>query len=158
MRHFLATIWAVVLLLAGVPACLAQEQPETLPLAIGSHGYSVTVADLEKLPVTRVVTKTPFLPGEVTYEGVLLRDLLKAAQLSSPTLVMTALNDYAVDVPSSDAEKYNVIVAYKADGKFMRVRDKGPFWLIYPMDQFPELQDEATATKMIWQMKAIEAK
>ena len=148
---------AVVTVFFGlVCGAFAQDRPETLPLAIGDH-YSVTVADLEKLPVTRIATKTPFLPGTVVFEGVLLRDLLKAAALKAATLKMTALNDYTVDVPESDAETYDVIVAYKLDGKYMRVRDKGPFWLVYPLDQHAELQNEATATKMIWQMKTIEA-
>jgi hypothetical protein len=147
---------AVVVFLGLVCGAFAQEQPETLPLTIGDH-YSVTVADLEKMPVTKIATKTPFLQGTTVFEGVLLRDLLKAAGLSSATLKMTALNDYAVDVPSADATAYDVIVAYKVDGQYMRIRDKGPFWLIYPLDQHAELQNEATATKMIWQLKAIEA-
>jgi hypothetical protein len=150
-------ILGLAFLLLGLQSAQAQDQPESLPMAIGTDGYTVTVADLEKMPATRIVTKTPFLPGEVTFEGVLLRDLLKAAKLSAPVLQMTALNDYSVAVPAGDAEKYDVIVAYKVDGKYMRVRDKGPFWLIYPMDQHPELQDEATATKMIWQIKSIGA-
>lgn len=134
----------------------AQELAETLPLAIGLEGYRVTVADLEKMPQTRIATTTPFLPGTVTFQGVLLRELLKSANLTAPMLVMTALNDYRVEVPASDAQAYDVIVAYKVDGKYMRVRDKGPFWLIYPLDQHPELQNETTATKMIWQIKTID--
>ena len=149
-------VTAALLVFGVVCGAWAQDQPESLPLAVGDH-YAATVADLEKLPVTRIVTTTPFLPGKVVFEGVLLRDLLKAAGVTAAKLKMTALNDYTVDVPESDAERYDVIVAYKADGKYMRIRDKGPFWLIYPLDQHSELQNEQTATKMIWQMKAIEA-
>ncbi len=47
--------------------------------------------------------------------------------MKATTLKMTALNDYKVDVPASDAENYDVVVAYKVDGKYMRIRDKGPF-------------------------------
>ena len=147
---------AVLLALFFTRLALAQDRPETLPLAIGTEGYQVTVADLEKMPQARIETTTPFLPGKTVFEGVLLRDLLKAANLTAPNLKMVALNDYQVDVPATDATQYDVIVAYKVDGKYMRVRDKGPFWLIYPMDQHPELQNEATATKMIWQIKTID--
>jgi hypothetical protein len=147
---------AVFLMFSWPGLAPAQEPAETLPLAIGTEGYRVTVADLEKMPQTRIVTATPFLPGTATFEGVLLRDLLKSANLTAPMLVMTALNDYRVEVPASDAQDYDVIVAYKVDGKYMRVRDKGPFWLIYPLDQHPELQNEMTATKMIWQIRTID--
>lgn len=150
---FFIALFAVFL---SCGAASAQDQPESLPLVIGSGGYKVTVADLEKMPQARLVTTTPFLEGKTTFDGVLLRDLLKAAGLSAPKLVMTALNDYSIEIPLSDATDYDVIVAYKVDGQYMRVRDKGPFWLIYPLDQHPELQNEATATKMIWQMKAID--
>ena len=153
MRAFVA----ILLICLGFSPALAQDQPETLPLTVGDH-YAATVADLEKLPVTRIVTKTPFLPGTVVFEGVLLRDLLKAAGIKATLLKMTALNDYKVEVPESDADTYDVIVAYKVDGKYMRIRDKGPFWLIYPLDQHSELQNERTATKMIWQMKSIDGK
>lgn len=151
LRLVLAAVCAVFL---GLGTAAAQDKPETLPLSIGD-GYQVTVADLEKMPQVKIVTATPFMPGKTTFEGVLLRDLLKAAGVTSPKLVMTALNDYSVEVPLSDAMNYDVIVAYKVDGKYMRVRDKGPFWLVYPLDQHAELQNEATSTKMIWQMKTI---
>jgi hypothetical protein len=147
---------AVFLTLLSPWLALAQDRPETLPLTIGTEGYAVTVADLEKMPRTRVETTTPFLPGNTVFEGVLLRDLLKAANLTAATLKMVALNDYQVEVPAADAAQYDVIVATKVGGKYLRVRDKGPFWLIYPMDQHPELQNEATATKMIWQIKSID--
>lgn len=153
MRRFFVLI---LCLICGAAAALAQEQPETLPLTVGTNGYAVTVADLEKMPTTTLMTRTPFLLGTTKFEGVLLRDLLKAAGLAAPKLVMTALNDYRVEVPFADAEQYDVIVAYKVDGQYMRVRDKGPFWLIYPIDGHPELDNEQTATKMIWQMKSID--
>ena len=152
-RIVLAAVFAGFI---GCGGAAAQDQAEILPLTIGTEGYKVTVADLEKMPQAQIVTATPFLPGKTTFDGVLLRDLLKAAGLAAPKLIMTALNDYSVEVPASDAKDYEVIVAYKADGKYMRVRDKGPFWLIYPLDQHPELQNEATATKMIWQIKTID--
>ena len=155
MRMLRLVFAAFCAALISCGSAAAQDKPEALPLAIGTEGYKVTVADMEKMSQAQIVTATPFLPGKTTFDGVLLRDLLKAAGVTSQTLVMTALNDYSVEIPLSDAVNYDVIVAYKVDGKYMRVRDKGPFWLIYPLDQYPELQTEATATKMIWQMKTI---
>ncbi|OZT82421.1 oxidoreductase, partial [Vibrio sp. 03_296] len=36
------------------------------------------------------------------------------------------------------------------------VRDKGPFWLIYPQSSFPkELNIERYHSQMVWQLKQI---
>ncbi len=70
--------------------------------------------------------------------------------------LLRALNDYAADIDLSDIEKYQPIVAYWQDGKPMRVRDKGPFWLIYPQSSFPkELNIERYHSQMVWQLKQI---
>jgi hypothetical protein len=61
-----------------------------------------------------------------------------------------------VEVPAADAEIADVIVAYRMNGEYMRVRDKGPMWLIYPLTSQPELDTEATHAKMIWQLKSLE--
>jgi hypothetical protein len=61
-----------------------------------------------------------------------------------------------VDIPVADAANPQVIVAYRMNGETMRVRDKGPLWLIYPLSSDPSLQAEATHSKMIWQIKALE--
>jgi hypothetical protein len=45
-----------------------------------------------------------------------------------------AINDYAIDIPLSDAVQGGPIVAYRLDGDTMSVRDKGPLWIVYPYD------------------------
>ena len=51
-----------------------------------------------------------------------------------PLSKVTALNDYTTVIPLSDFKKYNAILALKINGKYMRIRDKGPFYsLCIPM-------------------------
>ncbi len=38
------------------------------------------------------------------------------------------------------------------NGKPMRVRDKGPLWLVYPRDQRAELQNAVMDERWIWQL------
>ena len=68
---------------------------------------------------------------------------------------MVALNDFAAELPASDAYDYEVILAVLRDGEAMSVREKGPIWVIYPMDDHPELQDEAYNDRLVWQLKEI---
>lgn len=109
----------------------------------------------ESLQFETVKTATPWTEGVMTFEGVSLKTLLDLAGVTAGNIHAVALNDYAVDVPVADAENPHVIIAYKMNGEKMRVRDKGPLWLIYPLSDEPALANEATHSKMIWQIKEL---
>ena len=53
---------------------------------------------------------------------------------------MRALNDYWVDIPVSDIEQFDILLANKMDGNPLKVRDFGPYFVIYPMDKFYDKQ------------------
>ena len=38
----------------------------------------------------------------------------------------------------------------------MTVRDKGPFWIIYPFDSNPDYQSEVIYSRSIWQLNRLE--
>jgi hypothetical protein len=65
------------------------------------------------------------------------------------------LNDYFVIVPAADARTWPVIVATRRDGAPMSIRDKGPLWLIYPMDTVASLRTEAIYARSAWQLARI---
>jgi hypothetical protein len=68
---------------------------------------------------------------------------------------MIALNDFTSTVPASDAFDYDVILAILREGKTMPVREKGPVWVIYPMDDNPELRNDLYNDRLVWQLKEI---
>ncbi len=79
--------------------------------------------------------------GEHRWTGVPLRhlvELLGGGERSR--IVLTALNDYAVEIPWSDLLRYNPVLAYRRDGQRMGIRDKGALILISPFDAHPALQ------------------
>jgi hypothetical protein len=111
---------------------------------------------LEALGIAKFTTTTSWTDGDVTFEGVKISDLLASEKLSGTTLKASAINDYSVDVPVNDAEKYPVMIAYRMNGKEMDVRDKGPLWIVYPRADYPELMEEQHNFKWVWQLNAIE--
>jgi hypothetical protein len=111
---------------------------------------------LEKIGVSRLKTSTAWTEGQPVFEGVLVRDLLSAVGASGEKITVVALNDYKVDVPMSDFKNFPVILAYRMDGEALRVKDKGPLWIIYPQDDFPELKNKQTQNKWVWQVKEIQ--
>ncbi|MFO1352154.1 MAG: molybdopterin-dependent oxidoreductase [Gammaproteobacteria bacterium] len=103
----------------------------------------------------KIVTSTPWTDSMTTFEGPLLRDVLDQVGARGDTLDASALNDYRIQIPRADARQYPVIVALKMNGEELRVRTKGPLWIIYPWSEFPELQAETYYQRSIWQLRRI---
>lgn len=126
------------------------------PSAGQAQEMELSQDELLALPKRTVKTMTPWTAGLVEFEGVALGELIRLSG-SRPALIRaTALNNYAVEVPAADAGIADVIVAYRMNGKYMPIRDKGPLWLIYPLTSQPEIDTEETHSKMIWQLKSLE--
>lgn len=115
-------------------------------------------AMLENLGESTLTTWTPWTEGDQVFQGILVRTLLESVGSRGKTLSLRALNDYVVDIPVSDFIDYPVVAALKRNGKYLRVRDKGPIWIVYPRDDFPELQTSVMDQKWIWQLKTIHVK
>jgi hypothetical protein len=111
---------------------------------------------LEKLGIAQRKTATAWTDGEPAFEGVLMRDLLNDVGASGEKVTVVALNDYKVDIPISDFRNFPVMLAYRMDGKALRIKDKGPLWIVYPADEFPELNNKQTQNKWVWQVKEIQ--
>jgi hypothetical protein len=71
-------------------------------------------------------------------------------------LLATAINDYTVEIPLSDAVEGGPIIAYLMDGEEMSIRDKGPLWVIYPYDSDADFRSEVVYSRSIWQLDRLE--
>lgn len=114
------------------------------------------MAMLERLPQTSFVTRTPWFSQPRKFTGPLLRDVLRAAGGQGQTLRVTALNDYRVDIPIDDIQRWDVLLARLLDDRPMSVRDKGPLFIIYPLDSRAELRSPLYFSRCAWQLKGIE--
>lgn len=109
-------------------------------------------AALERIGSHQVRTSTAWTDGVSIFEGPLLCDLLNRVGATGVELAAKALNDYTVEIPIEDCRKYPVILALKRDGRDLQPRDKGPIWIVYPRDDYPELRSEQVNTRWIWQL------
>ena len=116
-------------------------------------------ATIERVGVVEYSVKDPFSGSTIRYSGVLMRDLLALLQVpkDAQTVYITALNDYAIDIPISDFYEYPVLFALQADGSYMEPADQGPAMLVYPVDQY-EFELTQVKRNWIWQIKSIELK
>jgi len=113
-------------------------------------------AELEAMPRTTIETTTIWTDGVQRFEGVSLHDLLNHVGAQSGTIRAVALNDYAVEIPTSDAVEGGPIVAFLRDGQMMSVRDKGPLWIVYPYDANEAYQSEEIYARSIWQLNRLQ--
>ncbi|MEQ5868305.1 molybdopterin-dependent oxidoreductase [Sagittula sp. NFXS13] len=116
------------------------------------------VFDLDMLTSMNTVTyetETIWTDGVQTFTGVLLSDLMDRLGAEGSSLSAMAINDYAVEIPSSDWVETGPIIAYHQNGAPMSVRDKGPLWIIYPYDDNDAYQSEVIYSRSIWQLDRI---
>jgi hypothetical protein len=147
----------------------------TLPLAAGSgsaraavrgaltiHGPGVArelVLDddaLAALGPEELATSTPWTEGTPRFGGVPLAKALQAAGAFGGSVRAIALNDYAVEFPAGDATAKGAFLARTMDGRQLTVRDKGPFWMVFPWSERPELGTASVQALSVWQLRELE--
>lgn len=118
----------------------------------GNPIAKLDMAMLEALPVTTVVTKNPWVEERTTYEGVTINTLLEHVGAKSFDFLAEGIDGYTAELRGIDFAKYPIIVAYKREGDYMSIRDLGPLWIIYPFDDYPELDTEYSGVTSVWQL------
>lgn len=166
-RTLLGTLFGAAAILALVIGPLAAQplpKPKERPILEVTGKITVTngedkaafdLAMLETIGITKTKTSTAWTEGQPQFEGVMLKALLDRLGASGETVTAVALNDYKVEIPIADFAKYPVILAYRMNGEQLRIRDKGPLWIIYPQDDFPALKNKETQSKWVWQVKEL---
>lgn len=101
-------------------------------------------------------TSTIWTDGVHSFEGVSLETLVGLIGAEEGTLLATAINDYTIEIPVTDAVEGGPMIAYLMDGEEMSIRDKGPLWVIYPYDSSFEYRTEVVYARSIWQLDRIE--
>lgn len=111
---------------------------------------------LEKLGMKTLTVKYDTWPKAYRFEGPLLADVLKAAGASGKTVKVYALDGYGAEIPLAELQQYGVLLALKADGRYLGLGGRGPTWVVYPRDdKHPALKSHDDA-KWVWSALRIE--
>ena len=123
--------------------------------------FDFNLAALQKLGNQNVAAATKYVKGKAEFQGPYLRDVLTAAGISpkAKEVIFETTDNYTVRAPIADAMKYRVIVAHSLNGELLSPTEKGPLWIIYPLDEAPAGMDMITAIdKMAWNLKRIKVR
>ena len=111
---------------------------------------------LTSLGLHQFTTSTPWTEGTPTFEGVLLRNLMVAVGATGHKVEASALNDYVSLIPMTDFDRYDVLLVLDMNGQALSRRDKGPIWIVYPLDQHPEIVDLGKISHLVWQLARLD--
>tara|TARA_Y100001956_G_scaffold82110_1_gene101783 strand:- start:3743 stop:4219 length:477 start_codon:yes stop_codon:yes gene_type:complete len=101
-------------------------------------------------------TQLPWIDGSKAFTGFTASSLLDHFKISDAfSLSFIALNDYAASTRIEDILQYNPIIAYEMEGEKMKVRNKGPYWLIFNLTKYPEIDNATYHSQMVWQIDEI---
>jgi hypothetical protein len=158
-------ILPAVLMLCMLPARALEpvsfeEPPDTPAFDVQANGKSIpiTLRQLEKLGLYRVITPSPYEKGELTFEGVLFRDALKLVGLDGEeSVTLRAADDYVQIIPREDWTVGPLLLATRQDGKLLTRRTQGPTRLVYPLNDHPAFATPVHKPRWIWLIKTLEA-
>lgn len=138
-------------------ASSAWAQRPILTLELPDRSINLTLSELKEMPANEVSTETIWTDKRHTFSSVSFKDLLETLNIdaSGRKVKMIALNDYSIEVEVDTLIKNNAFIAYFMDGKKMRIRDKGPLWVLYPFSDQPEINIPPFQAHSIWQLKTI---
>lgn len=122
-----------------------------------AHSAPVTLElhALDEMPQVEFTTSTIWTDGPVTFSGVPLKAVLGDMATDGGTLEMVALNDYKVTMPLDQLEDGVPIIATRMNGETMSVREKGPYWVVFPYDSDAKYQTETVYAWSIWQLNRL---
>jgi hypothetical protein len=165
--EYIGTLTLVLLVMAGINASAATAIPApsgqvllSISGNINQHNdgklLQMDLEMLEALPAYTFTTNTPWTDEPTEFTGVRIKHLLVYAGAGSTEFRALASDKYWNDLKEMDFDNIPAIVAYKRNGQYMRLRDLGPLWLMFPFDEFPEISTEKYKTACVWQLIGIE--
>ena len=113
-------------------------------------------AMLDALGGDEIATSTEWTEGKPTWEGVRFSKVLDAVGAKGTSVVARALNDYSGEIGMDVIKDYPVLLATHVNGQALGA-DKGPLWIIYPVDDYPELL-ERDDLLWAWQLATVDVR
>jgi len=109
---------------------------------------------IEALGAASIRTSSAWTDGVQLFEGVPLKAVLDRVGATGTSMTASALNEFEITIPFEDL-KFSPLLATKAEGRLLTIRDKGPLWIIYPRDDHEELRDNRYESRWVWQLNRL---
>jgi hypothetical protein len=166
---YVCAVVSCLIIPVGAAACTADDLPALsdqvilsidgqIALNTADQGAAFDLAMLQAMEQTTFQTSTIWTEGPQAFTGVSLHTLLDCLGATGTVIAASALNDYTIEIPVSDAVEGGPILAYEVNGKPLSVREKGPLWIVYPYDSSSAYQSEVIYARSIWQVARMQVR
>lgn len=159
MSAYVRTMFALICLaLAPLVAGAAMAQDGTLTVNRPSPEGPVilTPAQLQALPQHELTEQPTNFPNPGKFRGPLLADVLKLAGAEGKDAKLTAFDDYQVSITADEMAQHQPILSLELDGATLIGHDFGPYFVMWPFKEKPEIDNDTFQSKAIWQVIKIE--
>lgn len=137
---------------------IADDAVLSLSGKVTGGAVTLTRDELAKLPQRELTEQPTSFPQPMKFKGPSLSEVLKLAGATGGDITVSAADDYKVDITADDIKAFNPILAIEKDGVRMAPDDFGPFFVMWPFKEKPEIDIEAYQAKAIWSVVKIEVK
>jgi hypothetical protein len=147
--------------MAAAPLALAipvRAKPLALRIKGKIRGGDVSL-DQEQLAAIgkeQIETRTPWTEGIVRFSGVPFKTLAASLGFEGDEVVLRALNDYSVRTTVATLVQKEALVAFEISGHVIPIRQKGPYWVVFPWSQRDDLDEPSTHSLSVWQLQSVD--
>lgn len=148
------------LLVTIVTSFVARADDAILVLSgkVPNGAVTLTRDDIARLPQHTLTEQPTSFPAPIAFRGPALAEVLKLAGATGSDITLTAADDYAIDIAADEIKAFDPILAIEKDGVRMAPDDFGPFFVMWPFKETPEIDNETFQAKAIWSVVKIEVK
>ncbi len=130
----------------------AWAQDNTLTVTDGDRTKVFSMADIQSMNQAVIETTTAWTDGVQTFEGPLMSDLLQEGGFLGENVAVEALDGYGIEIPRARLVEDGAILAIRMDGVPLP-EDKAPYWIVFPYDQSPEMNDKDHQDWSVWALE-----
>jgi hypothetical protein len=156
-RRALGLAGLLVTIMTSVGA-VADDAVLTFSGKVPAGAVTLTRDEIAKLPQRELTEQPTSFPQPMKFKGPSLADVLTLAGATGGDVTLSAADDYKVEITADDMTKFDPILAIEKDGVRMAPDDFGPFFVMWPFKETPEIDIEAYQAKAIWSVVKIEVK
>ena len=159
LRNGLCSLLTTFLILLPMAASSDHSRRDILSVIFPDGREQIyNLHDIEKMEHVEFISSSPWTEGQNLYSGVPLLDFMRSLGPNVSRIEITARNNYVIEFSIEDLTSDWPILATHIDGLPIPNRSKGPFWVVYPYDDVPDLRREDIYARSIWQVGSVKVK